>query len=688
MQDFFQYLVKWSIALGVVYIFYRLVLRPLTFYQWNRRYLVLYSFLTIFIPFINLYTYVPPQQLQDIRLVQYIPAITIKAGTETPAASGIHPLAILAWVLAAGSLVLMVRLAVQWASVRRIRKHAVRIDHPEANVYHVDGRVMPFSFGNAIYLNTSLHTNDELNDIILHEFVHVKQKHSVDIICSEVLCILNWYNPFAWLIRHAIRQNLEFIADQAVLNKGLDRKTYQYHLLKVIGSPQYSIANNFNFSSLKKRIAMMNRLKSARVHLVKFLFVLPLLAVLLVAFRNNNGGWNQYVPADTLKPGQQRFDMIVDRMSDFPTIGLKEFYKRNPSVKEISWSDEERITLYFRDGKKASYAMDKEQDVKEFLKLYGAFPAPLPPPLPPGVPSMVEPPMAPPPPASPSQPGVPAAPKAPALPEGVASVESTDEKVIIRLKNGKTETYHLDVPAEKAALEKKYGEVITIQSSDGVPAGVMVIKDEQESPVSLYADQISVQAGIPTWAVRTKKEHRPVYFLNGKKSDIQSAEVITRKHKISQAEIISDTKLMADIDPQYNAVINFVTPDQAHNKNAYLAKESQRTIEEANETSRVVNMLYVGIDNPINISVEGVPEQDVVVVMSEGGVVEKRNGRYYARVTKTGNVEIRIYKKDGKNLQFLNKRVFRAALMPDAEKKPVTFKSLFGPVKTEPGDGC
>ncbi len=51
-------------------------------------------------------------------------------------------------------------------------------------------------------------------------------------IWAEVLCILNWYNPFAWLIKKVIRQNLEFIADQKVLQNGLDKKQYQYLLLK------------------------------------------------------------------------------------------------------------------------------------------------------------------------------------------------------------------------------------------------------------------------------------------------------------------------------------------------------------------------------------------------------------------------------------------------------------------------
>jgi hypothetical protein len=153
-------------------------------------------------------------------------------------------------------------------------------------IYQVDEKIVPFSFGNAIYINQGLHTEKEYEEIILHEYVHIRQRHSVDILFAELLCVFAWYNPFAWLIRHAVRQNLEFIADGKVLEKGFDRKGYQYHLLKVIGEPKYRLATNFNFSSLKKRIVMMNKIRSTRVHLVKFLFIVPLLGVLLVAFRN------------------------------------------------------------------------------------------------------------------------------------------------------------------------------------------------------------------------------------------------------------------------------------------------------------------------------------------------------------------------------------------------------------------
>jgi hypothetical protein len=102
-----------------------------------------------------------------------------------------------------------------------------------------------------------------------------------------VLCLINWYNPFAWLLKRSIRQNLEFIADNKVVQNGIDKKEYQYLLLKVIGNSQYSIATQFNFSSLKKRIAMMNKTKSAKLQVARFLFLFPVLAIILLAFRKS-----------------------------------------------------------------------------------------------------------------------------------------------------------------------------------------------------------------------------------------------------------------------------------------------------------------------------------------------------------------------------------------------------------------
>lgn len=289
MPMLFLYLGKLSICLAVVYLFYWLLLQRLTFYNWNRWYLLGYSFLSIFIPFINVSQVLEQSKWSTFKTVQAIPVITglsskNEVTSSLPAATtGVWNVALLIFIT--GILVMLARVILQWLSYVSIKRKGRLLVNDNVNVYEVSNDIIPFSFGRSVFINPQLHNPEELKEILRHEYVHVRQKHTIDIIWAEVLCLFNWYNPFAWFIRHSIRQNLEFIADNKALENGMDKKQYQYLLLKVMGIPQFHIAAPFNFYSLKKRIVMMNKIKSAKVHLLKFLFVLPLLAILVLAFR-------------------------------------------------------------------------------------------------------------------------------------------------------------------------------------------------------------------------------------------------------------------------------------------------------------------------------------------------------------------------------------------------------------------
>ena len=292
MPFFIQYLIKFSISVGLLYLFYYVVLLPLTFYQWNRFYLVCYSLLSFVIPFINITEWLTVKNIDNSYLVNSIPAVdklTSHSFNTLGERNILSP--VLSWNFAgllfiAGAFIMLTRISYQYLSLRALKRKAVLLKTGDFKFYDVNNAIAPFSFANAIFINSRLYNEEEFNKILEHEFVHVKQKHTIDIVVAELICVVNWFNPFAWLIRKSIRQNLEFIADKNVLDGGIDSRQYQYLLLKVMGLPQYSITNNFSFSSLKKRIAMMNKMKTARVHLVKFVFILPLLAVMLLAFRD------------------------------------------------------------------------------------------------------------------------------------------------------------------------------------------------------------------------------------------------------------------------------------------------------------------------------------------------------------------------------------------------------------------
>jgi beta-lactamase regulating signal transducer with metallopeptidase domain len=292
MSPYIEYVLKVSIGMMVVSVFYHVVLRKYTFFNWNRWYLLGYSLLTFLIPFINIDHTLKQVELADHAVVQAIPVVqnfaVVQAHAQPVPVEKIHVnySDIVLFILLAGGLIMLVRVVLALLSYYKLRNKAHLISDGDVKVFQVEKNITPFSFGNSIFLNRNLHDDVDLKEIMLHEFVHVKQKHTIDIIWSEVLCILNWYNPFAWIIRSAIRQNLEYIADRAVLENGVDAKAYQYLLLKVVGVPEFRIANQFNFSSLKQRIVMMNKMKTARIQLIRFLFVLPLISVLLVAFRS------------------------------------------------------------------------------------------------------------------------------------------------------------------------------------------------------------------------------------------------------------------------------------------------------------------------------------------------------------------------------------------------------------------
>ncbi|WP_375435299.1 M56 family metallopeptidase [uncultured Hymenobacter sp.] len=120
--------------------------------------------------------------------------------------------------------------------------------------------------------------------ILLHEQVHVHQWHTLDVLLGQVQRVFCWMNPAAWLLLRALQENLEFIADQAVLRAGeVNSKVYQYSLVRLstlaLGP---ALVTPFTFHTLKSRINMMNSQKTSAIHIARYLLVAPLAAVLLL----------------------------------------------------------------------------------------------------------------------------------------------------------------------------------------------------------------------------------------------------------------------------------------------------------------------------------------------------------------------------------------------------------------------
>ena len=437
MPLFIQYLIKLSISLGVVWLFYHFFLRRLTFYNWNRIFLLAYSLAAFFIPFINISPVLEKSQLTASNLVQFIPVVETFAAKNEGLSIGVWDGSFI--VFATGCVVLLTRLIILHLSFIRLRRSAKLLLEAPVKLYQIDRQIIPFSFAGSIFINRHQHTEEELEKIIRHEFVHVKQKHSIDMLWAECLCVLNWYNPFAWLIRSDIRQNLEFIADNNVVQNGIDKKQYQYLLLKVMGAPQYRIAANFNFTSLKKRIAMMNKMKTARVHLMKFLFVLPMIGIMLLSFRET---MSRQVKA----PGVTREPLTKDTIPARPATPAKP--ARPGNVKSFVTVNNQ-LTITLKDGTVEKYNLNDPEEKALFEKKFGRLPEPPEPPVP-----MVAPEIAVPTPPTP--------PAVPSLPGNIASIEINNNKVKVKDRNGNVERYDLNNSEEKKLFEKKYKDVVPV----------------------------------------------------------------------------------------------------------------------------------------------------------------------------------------------------------------------------------
>ena len=379
MPVLFIYILKLSICLAVVYLFYHIVLRKLTFHSWNRWYLMGYSCFSFFIAFFNITPLFQNGLGHYGKTLQLVPAIDFYNGRITPinTAKDISQSNWSNWdlglfILITGAVVLSIRLIIQYLSFLKIRSRAQLLSDNKTRVYHVEADIIPFSFGNSVFINKQLHSSDELQEIVSHEFVHVKQRHSIDILWSELLCIISWYNPFSWLLKRSIRQNLEFIADSKVLESGMNKKQYQYMLLKVIGNNHFSIASKFNFSSLKKRIAMMNKMKTARVHMVKFLFILPLVAVLLIAFRKKENAANSRGREFRKTPQEITLSYVRVTYDNDTTPKAKSDRKQinDRGIDNVEITDTKAV-IHLRNGKTEEYDIRNSSQRRNFESKYG-----------------------------------------------------------------------------------------------------------------------------------------------------------------------------------------------------------------------------------------------------------------------------------------------------------------------------
>lgn len=286
MPHLFIFLIKVNLALLIFCGGYYLVLRRLTFYTLNRIYLVGAIVFASVYPRINISGFLNRHR-QIAEPVQAI-AYDIKVPPKTLIKPMVHHPGW--WQLAQtlfwlGVMLFGARLLIQFISLYRIYRKSSRGVLMGHRVRLMDGDGGPFSFWTNIYINPACHEAGDLKAILQHEQIHIDQFHTADILLAEISTIFYWFNPGIWLMKKAIRENIEFITDRKILRGGADSKQYQYSLVNVsfAAAPQ-GIVNHFNISTIKKRIIMMNAKRSSNLNLTRYAFLVPAVVLLLLVF--------------------------------------------------------------------------------------------------------------------------------------------------------------------------------------------------------------------------------------------------------------------------------------------------------------------------------------------------------------------------------------------------------------------
>lgn len=286
MENLLIYFAKVNGLIILFYLMYVLFLRKETFFVSNRFYFIIGLLLSLVLPLITFTKTIWVEPAPVAEFYQETTSVNSDLIAIPIQENPIDWTIILLSSYVIISIAIILKIGVELASFfKRIQKQNKQkgSDYTLINSNSIEN---PFSFFSYIIINKNMFTEEEIEHILTHESVHVKQKHSIDVLIGKLFCALFWVNPIIWLYRKAMLQNLEFIADNETFQQIENKYEYQKTLLKVVTHQHdLSITNQFYQSLIKKRIVMLHTNQSHQKNAWKYATILPLLVGFMLLFQ-------------------------------------------------------------------------------------------------------------------------------------------------------------------------------------------------------------------------------------------------------------------------------------------------------------------------------------------------------------------------------------------------------------------
>ncbi|MCM4159481.1 peptidase M56 [Antarcticibacterium flavum] len=279
------YILKSGAILAALLLFYKLLLEKENMHNFKRFYLLFAVVAAVGIPLITLTTYVEPTAGNfDPVLFHYSEEISV---AESKSFSDYMPHVL--WAIYAGGVIFF-----SFKFIRNLREILLKIKINPKIKKGIYTRVLlreqvdPHTFFSYIFFNRKKYEQEQIpREVIIHEEAHARQKHSLDILFVELLQIMFWMNPLIILLKDAVKLNHEFLADKAVVEKGVHTAGYQKTLLQFSSGHLHSdLVNPINYSSIKKRFKVMKTHTSKKAIWLRSILILPLISLLFFSFSN------------------------------------------------------------------------------------------------------------------------------------------------------------------------------------------------------------------------------------------------------------------------------------------------------------------------------------------------------------------------------------------------------------------
>lgn len=282
---FFIYSVKVAVCLTLFYLFHKLLMSRDTFHTFNRFAILSMMLLSLVLPLVHLSLDSEAGINRGTVALEGLVAQTVVADGGNGVGDGLTLTQVLLAAYVLGVVLFVGKALLSVGSLLRLIRRARCVEVRNGiRIYTMQGDISPFSWFRYIIMSEK-DWQENRREIVLHEMAHIRRCHSMDVAVCNMMIVFQWYNPAAWLLKRELQTLHEYEADEAVLSAGVDATHYQMLLIrKAVGERLFSMANNLNHNSLKKRITMMKIKRTNPVQKAKIAFVLPLAAMTVAAF--------------------------------------------------------------------------------------------------------------------------------------------------------------------------------------------------------------------------------------------------------------------------------------------------------------------------------------------------------------------------------------------------------------------